>query len=107
MATANITKSLLDGIERPESGTTRIMDAKLQGFGVDVGKRRVTFFARRWSDGKTHKEKVGEWPAVTVQEARENTRQFRRLHLASLKQRRPSKGMPLRQETIPSSSPYF
>jgi len=71
MATANITKSLLDGIERPKSGTTRIMDTKLQGFGVDVGKRRVTFFARRWADGKTHKEKVGEWPAVTVQEARE------------------------------------
>ena len=33
------------------------MDAKLQGFGVDVGKRRVTSFARRWADGKTHKEK--------------------------------------------------
>ena len=49
MATVNITKSLLDTIERPEAGTTRLMDAKLQGFGVDVGKRRVTFFARPWA----------------------------------------------------------
>ena len=75
MATVNITKSLLDTIERPEAGTTRLMDAKLQGFGVDVGKRRVTFFARRWADGKTRKEKIGEWPTITVQQARERALQ--------------------------------
>jgi integrase len=73
---AKLTQSYLSTAARPDAGTTRIMDSELSGFGVDIGKSRVTFFVRRWVDGAQRKQKFGEWPAMTVSAARDAARRL-------------------------------
>lgn len=68
---AIITQKYLSGITRPASGSLRIMDAQIAGFGVAVGKRRISFILRRRQDGPVRFTRLGEWPAVTVTQARE------------------------------------
>lgn len=69
-----LTKGFLDSVPNPAEGTTRIADTELPGFGVDIGKAKTTFFVRRSVAGKVTRLKVGEYPLITLQQARERGR---------------------------------
>lgn len=48
--TTTITWSLIDSTRKPGSGTVRVFDSELPGFGVDIGKTKVTFLVRQAVD---------------------------------------------------------
>lgn len=70
MPTVKLTQSFLASIEPPESGTVRIMDTEVRGLCVDVGTKSIRFYLRRQVNGKLKPVKIGEFPAMTVAQAR-------------------------------------
>lgn len=71
MPVVKLTQTMLLNIERPESGkTTRLMDSEVRGLCADVGRLSIRFFFRREIGGRTKPVKLGEFPAMTVMQAR-------------------------------------
>jgi integrase len=70
MASIKLTQTFLSSVERPKSGTLRIMDAEMRGFCADIGTRSIRFYLRRQVHGSTKPIKIGEFPAMTVTQAR-------------------------------------
>jgi len=66
MASVKLTQSFLTNIERPASGTLRIMDSEVRGLCADIGTKTIRFYLRRQFNGSTKPIKLGEFPAMTV-----------------------------------------
>ena len=71
MPAEKLSQSLLSTIKRPASGTLRIRDLQTRGLYAYVGTRSIAFVLRRKIDGVTKPVKLGEFPAMTVTQARE------------------------------------
>jgi len=71
MPAEKLTQTFLANVERPASGTLRVRDTLCRGLYAYVGRRSVAFVLRREVDGVTRPVRLGEWPAMTVTQARE------------------------------------
>ena len=71
MAIVKLTQGYLSNIERPASGTLRVMDAEVRGLCADIGTKSIRFYLRRQFFGSTKPIKLGEFPAMTVSQARD------------------------------------
>ncbi|MBS1209440.1 MAG: Arm DNA-binding domain, partial [Proteobacteria bacterium] len=71
MASEKLTQSLLSNYPRPTAGTVRIRDTGIRGLYAYVGVKSISFVLRREVDGVTKPLKLGEFPAMTVMQARE------------------------------------
>lgn len=76
MASAKLTQAYLANLQRPASGTLRVMDTETRGFCVDVGTKSIRFFLRRQLGGRLKPVKLGEFPAMTVSQARRQAEQL-------------------------------
>lgn len=69
---ATITKRLLDALRPPESGEVKVWDDLLSGFAVRIRPRGKRRFIVEWMrDHQTRRLTLGEYPALTVQKARD------------------------------------
>ena len=74
MATAKLTKRLIDSLQAPEAGEIWVWDAETKGFGLKVtpGGRKVFYLKFRTpTDRTTKKLTIGAFGAVTVEQARD------------------------------------
>lgn len=67
---AKLTDTLIQKRKAPEAGREEIFDTQVQGFGVRVGQRDRAFFFIRRVNGKKTRFSLGQYPAVTLSEAR-------------------------------------
>jgi len=70
-----INKRLVETLPFASSGTDYFLDAKLAGFGLRVGKTKKVFIVEKRVRGKTVRVKIGEFPLVTVEDARKRAQE--------------------------------
>ena len=70
-----ITKRLVETLPFAACGTDYFLDAKLAGFGLRVGKTKKVFIVEKRVRGKTVRVKIGEFPLVTVEDARKRAQE--------------------------------
>lgn len=75
-----ITKSFIEGVEAPEKSELLIWDTLMPGFFATVrATGRKSFYAvYRLRNHKQQKIKLGDFPAMTVEAAREKFKEFTR-----------------------------
>jgi integrase len=72
---AKITKRLLDSLPTPAAGETKVWDTELRGFVVRVRASGRRWFAVEWMrERRTRRLSLGEFGAVTVDQARERAK---------------------------------
>jgi len=59
--TVELTDRLLETYDLGNQDRARLWDSKLTGFGVTIGKRRVTFVAQRRVNGEQRTVTIGHW----------------------------------------------
>lgn len=64
--TVDITEQMLQSFDLGGQDRARLWDARITGFGVTIGKRRVTFVAQRRVDGEQRTVVLGHWGAPKV-----------------------------------------
>lgn len=67
---AKLTDTLIQKRKAPAAGREEIFDTQVQGFGVRVGQRDRAFFFIRRVNGEKTRFSLGQYPAVTLSEAR-------------------------------------
>jgi len=66
-----LTKRVVDALVAPASGQTFLRDSVLKGFGVRItAKGAIAFVVERRINGKPQRITVGPYPALTVEQAR-------------------------------------
>lgn len=65
-----LTDTFIQKRKIPISGREEIFDAQVQGFGVRIGQRERSFFFIRRIHGKKTRFSLGQYPTVTLSEAR-------------------------------------
>lgn len=64
----HITTKLMKSVKPGEA--KRYCDTELLGFQVWIGKKTVTYWLRKRSGGREYAIRLGDWPGMTVEEAR-------------------------------------
>ncbi len=68
----NLTKASIVGIDPPASGRTYTYDTKVTGLAVcTTAAGTKTFYTYRKVNGKPERIRIGPWPSVTVEQARD------------------------------------
>jgi hypothetical protein len=81
LSTQTITADLIRNLQPPGQGQRIIRDDRLKGFGVRVTANGALSFVMHLSiDGKERRHTLGSYPVMTLTEARELARQYRRSH---------------------------
>ncbi len=74
---AKITKRLLDSLPAPAAGEVKVWDTELRGFVVRVRASGRRWFAVEWMrERRTRRLSLGEFGAVTVDQARERAKKI-------------------------------
>ena len=64
----HITTKLMKSVKPGEA--MRYCDTEVMGFQVWIGKKTVTYYLRKRSGGREYAIRLGDWPGMTVEEAR-------------------------------------
>ena len=81
MPAQTITADLIRNLQPPGQGQRIIRDDRLKGFGVRITANGALSFVMHLSiDGKERRHTLGSYPVMTLTEARELARQYRRSH---------------------------
>ena len=65
-----LTPKLLENLQAPSRVRLEIFDTRTSGFGVRVGAKKKCFFVVRRINGHKVRLSLGNWPAVSLREAR-------------------------------------
>src|SRR5579863_4917597 len=74
---AKITKRLLDSLPAPAAGEVKVWDTELRGFVVRLRASGRRWFAVEWMrERRTRRLSLGEFGAVTVDQARDRAKKI-------------------------------
>lgn len=77
MPQLSLTKSNIEKLEPPLAGTDWYTDTKILGFQMAVGKTKKSWYVTGSLDGRNVRKRIGEYPAINVDDARKLAQRVR------------------------------